>query len=82
MARLVSDLKSKYQSRIIVFDMPPLLDTADSIIFLPHVDSTLMVVGNGESTESEIMESMRLLESTNLIGTVLNKADEDVRNYY
>jgi capsular exopolysaccharide synthesis family protein len=82
MAGLVSDLKSKYHSRIIVFDMPPLLDTADSIIFLPHVDSTLLVVENGKSTESEIKESMRSLESTNLIGVVLNKADEDVRNYY
>ena len=82
MSNLVSDLKTRYQSRIIVFDMPPLLDTADSIIFLPYVDSTLLVVENGINTESEIKESMRLLEATKLIGTVLNKADEDVRTYY
>ena len=44
--------------------------------------ATLLVVENGKSTESEIKESMRSLESTNLIGVVLNKADEDVRNYY
>jgi hypothetical protein len=42
----------------------------------------LLVVENGANTQSEVQKSMRLLESTNLIGTVLNKADEEIRDYY
>ena len=82
MVNLVKDLKARYQSRIIVFDLPPLLNVDDAMVFLPNVDATLLVVENGKNTESEVQHSMRLLEGTNLIGTVLNKADEEIRDYY
>jgi capsular exopolysaccharide synthesis family protein len=82
MTNLVKELKSRYESRIIIFDLPPLLDIDDALIFLPNVESTLLVVENGRNTQSEVQKSMRLLESTNLIGTVLNKADEVIRDYY
>ena len=82
MINLVKELKSRYESRIIIFDMPPLLDLDDAMVFLPNVDSTLLVVENGKNTQSEVQKSMRLLGSTNLIGTVLNKADEEIRDYY
>ena len=82
MINLVKELKSKYESRIIIFDMPPLLDLDDAMVFLPNVDATLLVVENGKNTQSEVEKSMRLLGATNLIGTVLNKADEEIRDYY
>jgi Mrp family chromosome partitioning ATPase len=82
MVNLVKDLKNRYQSRIIIFDLPPLLNVDDAMVFLPNVDSTLLVVENGRNKQSEVQDSMRLLEGTNLIGTVLNKADEEVREYY
>lgn len=82
MTNLVKDLKGKYQSRIIIFDLPPLLNIDDAMVFLPNVDSALLVVENGKNTQSEVENSIRLLESTNLIGTVLNKADEEPQDYY
>jgi Mrp family chromosome partitioning ATPase len=82
MTNLVKELKSRYESRIIIFDLPPLLDIDDALIFLPNVESALLVVENGGNTQSEVQKSMRLLESTNLIGIVLNKADEEIRDYY
>jgi protein-tyrosine kinase len=82
MVNLVKDLKNRYQSRIIIFDLPPLLNVDDAMVFLPNVDSTLLVVENGRNKQSEVQDSMRLLEGTNLIGTVLNKADEEIRDYY
>ena len=75
-------MMAKYQSRIIIFDLPPLLNIDDAMVFLPNVDSALLVVENGKNTQSEVQNSMRLLQSTNLIGTVLNKADEEIRDYY
>ncbi len=82
MVNLVKELKNRYKSRIIVFDLPPLLSIEDSMVFLPNVDSTLLVVENGKNKHSEVLDSMRLLEGTNLIGTILNKSDEDIREYY
>jgi capsular exopolysaccharide synthesis family protein len=82
MTKLLKDLKSKYESRIIIFDMPPLLNIDDTMVFLPDVDSALFVVENGKNTQSEVQGAMRMLEGTNLIGTVLNKADEEILDYY
>lgn len=82
MLHLIKDIKSKYDSRIVIFDLPPLLNTDDAIVFLPHADATLLVVENGRNTQSDVQNSMRLLEGTNLIGTVLNKADEALKEYY
>ena len=82
MAHLIDDLRNRYESRIIIFDLPPLLNNDDTMVILPNLDATLMVVENGKNTESEVQTSMRLLQGTNLIGTVLNKADEEVRDYY
>ena len=82
MMSLLDDLRSKYESRIIIFDLPPLLNIDDAMVFLPNVDATIMVVENGKNTQSDVQASMRLLQGTNLIGTILNKADEQVRDYY
>jgi protein-tyrosine kinase len=82
MIKLFKELKSRYESRIIIYDLPPLLNADDAQVILPNVDSTILVVENGKNTESEVQNSLRLLESTNFIGTVLNKADEEIQGYY
>jgi len=79
---LIKELKTRYDSRIIIFDLPPLLHADDTMVFLPNVDATLLVVENGKNTKSDVQNSLRLLEGTNLIGTVLNKADEEIKDYY
>ncbi|MCP5144789.1 MAG: CpsD/CapB family tyrosine-protein kinase [Gammaproteobacteria bacterium] len=77
MAQLVMDLKSRYPSRFILFDMPPLLPTDDTIAFVPHVDCVLLVIEDGRTLRTDIERSVGLLNgaSTPLLGTVLNKAD-------
>src|SRR5439155_8320681 len=37
MTHLVKELKDRYASRIVVFDLPPLLAAADVLAFAPHV---------------------------------------------
>lgn len=81
MKAFVEDVKERYDSRIVIFDLPPLLATDDALAFLPNVDCVLMVVGNGMCSKSEIEESMRLLSSQNFLGTVLNKSDDEWRGY-
>ncbi len=81
MKNFVQDVKDRYASRIIIFDLPPILATDDALAFIPNVDCVLLVVGNGMCSKSEIEESMRLLSTKNLLGTVLNKSDDEWRGY-
>lgn len=82
MIKLANELTSRYESRIVIYDLPPLINLDDAMVFLPNVDSTILVVENGKNTKSEVRNSMRLLQGTNFLGTVLNKADEEIQEYY
>ncbi len=74
MARLVEELKTRYPSRIIIFDLPPLLNAADTLAFSPYVDAVLLVVEDGKTQADDVMRAVNLLKETNVIGTVLNKS--------
>ena len=76
MSHLVSDLKAKYNSRMIILDTPPILQTDDVLLASKYIDSTLLVLEDGKNKESEIVKSLQLLEGTHLIGTVLNKSEK------
>lgn len=73
MKTLLSDLTSRYESRIIIFDLPALLLNDDALAFTPYVDATLLVVEDGATTSEQIERSLQMLEGTNLLGTVMNK---------
>ena len=74
MSRLVDELKTRYASRIVIFDLPPVLDAADAMAFTPYVDATLLVVEEGKTKRKEVERAVDLLSGTNVLGTVLNKA--------
>lgn len=73
MCSLVEELKGKYHKRIVIFDLPPVLDTADPLSFLPCIDCALVVVEDDVTKASDLEKSIELLTLTNVIGTVLNK---------
>ncbi len=79
---LIQDLRNRYESRIVIFDLPPMLTADDAIAILPKIDCALLVVGNGMSSQSDIEETMHLLTGINLLGVVLNKAEVEPRSYY
>jgi len=79
---LISELRERYESRIVIIDLPPILTADDAMVLLPQVDCVLLVVSNGMNTESEIDETMRLLSKANLLGVVLNRVEEEPKSYY
>ena len=81
MAQLVDELKSRYPSRIVIFDLPPLLLSDDMLAFSPYVDTTLLVVEDGHTTREQLRRAVEMLDGTHLLGTVLNKA-QDVSGRY
>jgi len=80
--KLIIELKERYDSRIVIFDLPPILNADDAMVLLPQVDCVLLVFGNGQHTETEISETMRLLSKTNILGVVINRAEVEPRSYY
>lgn len=80
--QLIIELKERYDSRIVIFDLPPLLNVDDAMVLLPQVDCILLVVGDGQHTESEVEETMRLLSKSNILGVVMNRAEVEARTYY
>lgn len=73
MKSLVDELKNRYASRIVLFDLPPLLSSDDALLFMPHFDAALLVVEDGKTSPEDVRRSLAILEQTNLAGTVLNK---------
>ena len=81
MVDLIKEIKSRYESRIIIFDLPPLFAADDALLFMPHIDAALLVVEDGKNTSDELQHSMRILEQINLLGLVVNKSRQPVPSY-
>ncbi|GJL93615.1 MAG: chromosome partitioning protein [Hyphococcus sp.] len=72
--RLIQTATTDYQSRVVIFDMSPILGCDDTIAFLPKVDCVLLIAASGQTRVPELKEARRILGKTNVIGTVLNKS--------
>ncbi len=73
MVSLVKELKYRYASRMVLFDLPPILSAADVLAFSPYTDAALLVVEEGKTRSDEIERALQLLQGVPLVGTVLNK---------
>lgn len=84
MVDLIDELHASEEFNVIIFDLPPMLQTDDFIAFLPQVDNALLVVASGESTQREINECYDLIGGDKFLGCVLNKArdDQTAHGYY
>ena len=75
MAALVQEFRTRYASRVVVFDLPPLLKSADALAFSPYSDALLLVAEEGRTTVEEVQRALELVKGKcPVLGTVLNKA--------
>jgi capsular exopolysaccharide synthesis family protein len=79
MVDLVRELKERYPSRLVLFDVPPLLTSDDGLAFVPYVDAALLVVAEGQTSYEDIERAKNMLASTHLLGAVLNRASSQIR---
>ena len=71
---MIAKTVNDYASRVVIFDMSPLLGCDDTIAFLPKIDCVLLVAASGMTRVPEFKEAQRLLAGVNVAGTVPNKA--------
>lgn len=81
MVRLVNEMKNRFASRIVIFDLPPLLSQADTLGFSPYVDCVLLVVDEGHTKTDELKHAATLLKDVKVLGSVLNKATDNKIKY-
>ncbi len=84
MQEMVKEIRSRYKSRIIIFDMPPVLSADDVLASTSYYDAALLIVEEGGNTPDEVKKAIQMLSDVNLIGTVLNKSlnPPDHQTYY
>jgi protein-tyrosine kinase len=73
---LINDIKTRYEDRIVVFDLPSMLHQDDALAISPYIDAMLVVVAEGETAEQELVRTARLIGNKPVLGTVLNKSQQ------
>jgi non-specific protein-tyrosine kinase len=81
MQDLVADLKSRYDDRYVIFDVPPVLGGADALAFAPLVDCIILVVGAGVTRQQDLKKALELLPQEKIAGFVLNRFSGATRLY-
>jgi protein-tyrosine kinase len=71
---LFAALRQALGSPVCIIDTPPILEGDDMLIIARHVDGVLMVVEEGQTSQHELSEALRMLRPTPLLGTILNRS--------
>lgn len=77
MVALFREVTQRYKSRLVVYDLPPILPRDDVMTCVNHIDCFLMVIEEGKNSEVQIRKAMQAMDNCNLIGTVINKSHAD-----
>lgn len=73
MRDLMDELSSRYTDRVVIFDSPPLLLSAEAITLSAFMGQILLVIEAGKTPQAMVKEALALLDSNQTIGVVLNK---------
>ena len=82
MVSLIQEMKTRYPSRIVLVDMPPLLVSDDVLALSPYLDAVLVVASDGETDRDDLTRAIGLLEQMNILGITLNKSSARSYGYY
>lgn len=82
MATLLQTIKREFRSRLVIFDMPPMLIGDDVISILPQMDAVLLVAGVGTTSLSDIKQCHKHLKTTPVVRVVVNRVTEVNDAYY
>ena len=74
MHRLAVELSERYPNRIVIFDAPPQLATAEAGVLAQWVGQILVVVEEGRTPQRAVKDAIMHLDSQKVIGMVLNKS--------
>ncbi len=84
MERLLNEIASRYVNRVVVFDSPPLLATAEAPVLAKHVGQIVFVVEADRTRQHVVQNALAELDQSKEIGIVLNKcrSKHNAKGYY
>ncbi|MFM7320042.1 MAG: polysaccharide biosynthesis tyrosine autokinase [Armatimonadota bacterium] len=82
MERLIAELESR--ADFVIFDSPPALAVADSLVLASRVDAALIVVAYGDTRKTMVRKAVEQVSKANrnVLGTVINRMDASAGGYY
>ena len=82
MGHLLATLEAS--ADVVLFDSPPALAVADSVVLASRTNGVLLVIGYGETKKTNTRKAIEILSRANahVLGTVLNRMDGPSSGYY
>jgi Mrp family chromosome partitioning ATPase len=81
-ATVLAQIEKTFQPDLMIFDMPPMLVTDDTLAFLKNVDCAIIVAGAETTTIDQIdICEKEIASQTNVLGVVLNKCRHMEQGY-
>jgi non-specific protein-tyrosine kinase len=82
MKAIIGDLESDFD--LVIFDSPPVLVVADSVILGSYVDGVIIISDVGRTRSAELKRSVEELQRgrANVVGVVLNRVSSRASGYY
>ncbi|GFE84247.1 hypothetical protein GCM10011487_62470 [Steroidobacter agaridevorans] len=81
-AEIVNEMRTRYANRVIIFDVPPVLQADDALAFARYLQAGLLVIGEGKARRDDVARTFQLLHDLPFVGTVLNGSREPAGTAY
>jgi len=82
MKHVMEEIRTEFPGHQIIIDSPPVLSTPDPIVLARQVDGVLMIVRAGKTPRDFLMKALQSLNSSKVMGIVLNGADLGIASKY
>jgi Mrp family chromosome partitioning ATPase len=79
---LIAYIRTIDPNGLILFDLPPVLNTADVLVVAPSIDAVLIVASVGKTRRDSLASAVDVLSPFEVAGLVLNRSQETVGDYY
>lgn len=73
MARMMTDIATRYADRFIIFDAPPALASSEAGVLASHVGQVIMVVQANETSRQAVTQALALVDACPNVSFVLNR---------
>ena len=82
MRDLIQRLSQSDESRIIIFDSPPVLATSEAAALARHVGQIVFAVEAERTTKASVREALEMLGDRSKVGFVLNRVRKQIGSVY
>jgi protein-tyrosine kinase len=82
MKKVIEEARAQFPNHQIIIDSPPILSTPDPLVIARHVDGVLVVIRAGKTPRDYLTKALQLLNSSRVLGVVLNGADLGIASKY